>query len=120
MVFSWKIQELHMDISCPHCHSHTIRKNGSIHTGKQKYECLACKKQFIENPQNKIIPNETKERIWRSLLERVLLEGICRIFDVSMTWLLEFMEQTFQTLPEDLNATVLAENDDKDVYLWVQ
>jgi hypothetical protein len=34
-----------------------------------------------------------------------------------MTWLLEFMEQTFQTLPEDLNATVLAENDDKDVYL---
>lgn len=99
-----------MNISCPHCHAHTIRKNGSIHTGKQKYECLACRRQFVENPQNKIIPDDTRERIRRSLLERVSLEGICRIFDVSMPWLLEFMEKTFQALPEDLNATVVTEN----------
>lgn len=104
-----------MNISCPHCHSKTIRKNGSIHTGKQKYECLSCKKQFVENPQNKVIPDDTKERIRRSLLERVSLEGICRIFDVSMPWLLEYMENIFQALPEDLNATVIAENDDFEV-----
>lgn len=104
-----------MNISCPHCQSHTIRKNGSIHSGKQKYECLACKKQFVENPQNKIIPDDIKERIRRSLLERVSLEGICRIFDVSMPWLLEFMEKTFQSLPDDLNATVISENDDFEV-----
>jgi transposase-like protein len=77
-----------MDISCPHCQSRTVRKNGSIHSGKQKYECLFCHKQFVEDPQNKIIPDDTKERIRRSLLERVSLEGICRIFDVSMPWLL--------------------------------
>jgi len=27
-----------MNISCPNCCSHTIRRNGSIHTGKQKYQ----------------------------------------------------------------------------------
>lgn len=104
-----------MNISCPHCYSNTVRKNGSIHSGKQKYECLCCRKQFIEDPQNKIIPDDTKERIRRSLLERVSLEGICRIFDVSMPWLLGFMEKTFQSLPEDLNATVIAENDEFEV-----
>ena len=106
-----------MNISCPQCHSYTIRKNGSIHTGKQKYECICCRKQFVENPQNKIIPDDTKERVRRALLERVSLEGICRIFDVSTPWLLEFMEKTFQSLPEDLNATVIAENDEFEVLL---
>lgn len=104
-----------MNISCPHCQSSTVRKNGSIHSGKQKYECLFCNKQFVEDPQNKIIPDDTKERIRRSLLERVSLEGICRIFDVSMSWLLGFMEKTFRSLPDDLNATVLAENEEFEV-----
>jgi insertion element IS1 protein InsB len=52
-----------MSISYSHCQSNTVRKNGSIHSGKQKYECLSCKKQFIENPQNKIISDDAKERI---------------------------------------------------------
>lgn len=72
-----------MNISCPNCSSHIVRKNGSTHTGKQKYQCVSCNKQFVENPQNKMISEGTKERIRRSLLERVSLEGICRIFDIS-------------------------------------
>jgi hypothetical protein len=104
-----------MNIPCPHCHSNAIRKNGSTHTGKQKYECLSCKKQFVENPQNKVIGEDTRERVRRSLLERVSLEGICRIFDVSMPWLLGFMEEIFHALPENLNATMIAENDEFEV-----
>ena len=104
-----------MNISCPNCCSHTVRKNGSIHTGKQKYQCVSCNKQFVKNPQNKIIPEDTKERIRRSLLERVSLEGICRIFDISMPWLLGFMEKTFQSLPENLQASIIAENDEFEV-----
>ena len=104
-----------MNISCPNCSSHTIRKNGSIHTGKQKYQCVSCNKQFVENPQNKMIPEGTKERIRRSLLERVSLEGICRIFDISMPWLLRFMEKTFESLPENLHASIIAENEEFEV-----
>jgi len=52
-----------MNISCPHCQSNTLRKNGYIHSGKQKYECLSCSRQFIEDPQNKIISDDIKKRI---------------------------------------------------------
>ena len=86
-----------MNISCPNCRSLTIRKNGSIHNGKQKYQCLSCLKQFVKDPENKTIPKDTKDRIRRSLLERVSLEGICRIFDISMTWLV-MHSQTRQIL----------------------
>jgi hypothetical protein len=104
-----------MTLSCPQCFSEAVRKNGTIHNGKQKYECIACYRQFVENPENKIIPAELKERVRRALLERVSLEGICRIFDISMTWLLDFMTETFRSLPEDLNANVIAENDEFEV-----
>ncbi len=104
-----------MKISCSHYHSNIIRKNGSIHSENQKYECLSFRKQFVEDPQNKIIPDDIKERIRRTLFERVSLEDICRIFDVSMPWLLGFMEKTFQSLPDNLNATVIAENDEFEV-----
>ena len=63
-----------MNIACPHCHALIARKNGSTHNGKQKYQCISCSKQFVEDPQNKLIPQDTKERIRRSLIERVSLE----------------------------------------------
>lgn len=106
-----------MNIACPHCHALIARKNGSTPHGKQKFQCISCLKQFVEDPQNKLIPQDTKVRIRRSLLEKVSLEGICRIFDVSMPWLLEFMQQAFTALPDDLNATVVAENDEFEVFI---
>jgi len=101
-----------MTLTCPQCKATTIKKNGSIHTGKQKYECLACHKQFVESPQNKQISAETKERVQRALLERVSLEGICRIFDVSLPWLLGVMQEAFEQLPDNLNATVVTDNEE--------
>jgi hypothetical protein len=101
-----------MSLSCPHCKSSVISKNGHIHNGKQKFICLSCRAQFVENPQNKIISEDARERVRRSLIERVSLEGICRIFDVSMPWLLEYMQAVFKSLPEDLNADITVENED--------
>lgn len=95
-----------MNLLCPKCGSEAIKKNGSIHNGKQNHKCLVCGRQFVENPQNKVIPNEKKSEIRQALLERVSLEGICRIFNVSMSWLLEFMNKIIQELPEHLNATI--------------
>jgi len=45
------------------------------------------------------------------------MKGVCRIFDISMTWLLEFMQETFQTLPDNLNSDVVVENDDFEVFV---
>ena len=104
-----------MECKCPSCTSNLIKKNGHIHTGKQKYQCLACKKQFVLDPAQKVIDETTKSLVRKTLLERVSLEGVCRIFDVSMPWLLEFINGLIQELPENLNAEVVHENDEIEV-----
>ena len=45
-------------MECPTCNSKHTTKNGSIHNGKQKYVCKDCGRQFIENLQNKRIPQQ--------------------------------------------------------------
>ena len=68
-------------MNCPKCNSQDIVKNGSIHTGKQKYACKDCGRQFVENPQNKNqpIPDETINIIEKLLLERLALAAIVRV-----------------------------------------
>ncbi|WP_284452914.1 hypothetical protein [Parachlamydia acanthamoebae] len=78
----------------------------AIHNGKQNHQCLKCGCQFVIAPQNKIISEERRGLIRQSLLERVSLEGICRIFTVNMSWLLQFINE-IEDLPENLNATVI-------------
>lgn len=104
-----------MECKCPSCTSNLVKKNGHIHNGKQKYQCLACKKQFVLHPSQKIVDEKTRVLVRKTLLERVSLEGVCRIFDISMPWLLEFMGEVIQELPENLNAEVVHENDEIEV-----
>ena len=100
-----------MGISCPSCNSLEVKKNGHIHNGKQNYRCLDCGRQFVQNPSNKIIDQKTKDLIRKALLERVSLEGLCRIFHISMRWLLNFINTIIKELPEDLNATITGNED---------
>jgi len=106
-----------MECKCPTCTSLLVKKNGHIHNGKQNHYCLSCHRQFVLDPQQKIIDNETKVLVRKTLLERVSLEGICRIFDVSMPWLLGFIDEIVAMLPQDLNAEAVQENDDIEVIL---
>jgi len=48
---------------------------------------LSYGRQFVEKRDQKIIPEEKKEEIRQALLERVSLQGICRIFSESITCL---------------------------------
>jgi len=68
----------------------------------------------LESSQ-KIIDERTKSLIRRVLLERISLEGVCRAFEVSMPWLLEFIDSLIAELPENLNAEVVAEDDEIEV-----
>lgn len=72
---------------CPDCASERIVKNGRIHTGKQRYLCRNCGRQFVENPTNKTIDTPTRELIDRLLLERLSMAGIARAVQVSEQWL---------------------------------
>ena len=72
---------------CPNCTSEQTVKNGHIHTGKQRFLCRACVRQFVENPTNKVIDSETREWVDRLLLERISMAGIARVVQVSEPWL---------------------------------
>jgi transposase-like protein len=72
---------------CSNCHSTQIIKNGSIHNGKPKWKCKACGRQFVANPTQRRIAEETKQLIDKLLLERISLAGIVRVTGVSARWL---------------------------------
>ena len=104
-----------MECKCPSCQSTLIKKNGRTHSGKQNYRCLACSRQFVQEPSQKIIDDKTKNQAKKALLERVSLNGICRIFEVSMPWLLELIDALIEEIPQDLNAEVVQEDDEIEV-----
>jgi len=83
-------------LSCPSCGSDHVVKNGRIHNGKQNHRCRACGRQFVQNPTQKRISQETKELIHKLLLERLPLAGIARVTDVSETWLQHYVNQLYQ------------------------
>ena len=106
-----------MECKCPSCQSALIKKNGRIHNGKQNYKCLNCARQFVLESSQKIVDEKTKNQIKKVLLERISLEGVCRVFDVSMPWLLDFIDGLIAALPENLNAEVVQEDDELEVII---
>jgi len=100
-----------MKIYCPECRSPNNKKNGHIHNGKQNRYCKACGRQFVENPEQKLVSTEERERIRNLLLERIPLRGICRVMKVSLRWLLGFMLSEYEQLPDDLNFQSRVETD---------
>ena len=92
-------------MNCPRCHSENIIKNGSIHNGKQKYECKECKRQFVENPENKIISSEIKILIDKLLCEKIPLAGICRVTGISEPWLQNYVYKKYESVPKQVNVS---------------
>lgn len=89
-------------MNCSACNSENIVKNGSIHNGKDKYLCKDCGRQFVEDPQNKIISEEIKDCIDRLLLERISLAGIARAARVSDRWLQYYVNQKLGNVPREI------------------
>lgn len=88
-------------LSCPRCQLSHIKKNGHTYYGKQNYQCLLCGRQFVVKDQ-RFSPNK-QELIKSLLLERISLRGICRVLKVSLSWLLNFIEELYLSNPDDLN-----------------
>jgi IS1 family transposase len=90
--------------SCRKCGSFAIRKNGHAKNGKQQYHCSCCGAGFVETPSTNRIPEDRQALIENALKERNSLRAICRIFSVSITWLLGFATELYQRIPKDLGA----------------
>ena len=96
-----------MSRCCPNCNSTSTKKNGHIHNGKQNHCCSA--RQFVFNPQQILISLAKRQRIRKLLRERIPLRGICRVEGVSLRWLLGFMVDLYDKLPDDFFFQVKGE-----------
>lgn len=45
------------------------------------------KRQFVLNPRNRPVTEESKQLIDRLLLERLSIAAICRVSGISQTWI---------------------------------
>ena len=91
--------------NCPNCESKDVVKNGFIHNGNQNHKCKACGRQFVEAPRQKIISEETKALIDKLLLEKIPLAGIARVCDVSETWLQDYVNRKYESIPRQVNVS---------------
>ena len=88
------------NLRCPRCQLSHIKRNGHTYYGKQNYQCKLCDRQFVL--KNETVSPDKQQLIRRMLLERISLRGICRVLKVSLTWLINCIEQLYLTTPADL------------------
>ncbi len=88
------------NLSCPQCGLSHIKRNGHTHHGKQNHQCLECGRQFVLDSQR--IDEATTELVRKLLLERIPLRGICRTLAISLEWLVQFIAEVYEQLPDDL------------------
>ncbi len=82
-------------ITCPHCGSDDIVKNGfAPKSGKQKYLCHACGRQSRKDPSPNGYTEERKEEILRAYQERSSLRGLRRTFGVSPTTVIGWLKKS--------------------------
>jgi transposase-like protein len=81
-----------------------VIKNGSISTGKQKYACKTCGRQFVDDPHWRVISDETKALIDRLLLERISLAGIARAAQVSESWVQTYVNEKYRHVPREVRV----------------
>jgi len=102
---SKKICEEPSERVCPTCGSEHLIKNGSVHNGKQKYQCKTCGHQFVVNPTKTTVSPEIKQLIDRLLLERISLRGIARVTQVSWSWLQDYVNPQLAQTPRQVKAS---------------
>jgi insertion element IS1 protein InsB len=89
---------------CPRCQSSQYKKNGHIHNGKQNHQCHNCGRQFVQCFEQYLLSDDKRALIERLLLERISLRGICRAVGVGLKWLVGFLVQCFEALPDHLHV----------------
>jgi insertion element IS1 protein InsB len=89
---------------CPQCKSPKYKKNGHIHNGKQNHHGHDCGRQFVQCFEQYLISDDKRGLIERLLVERISLRGICRAVGVKRKWLLGFLVQCVEALPDHLHT----------------
>jgi insertion element IS1 protein InsB len=95
---------MQLELTCPACGSHDISKNGTTRRGKQNYKCRDCNRQFVEDPQWKPKDKDTLSLVDLLLLEKIPLAGIVRATGISESWLQNYVNNYYTTVPKRVNV----------------
>jgi transposase-like protein len=98
-------KEENEQMQCPRCQGSQLVKNGTIHTGKPKWKCKDCGRQFVADSQQRRIPEEIKALVDKLLLERISLAGIVRTTGVSARWLQYYVNQKYENQPRSVTVS---------------
>jgi IS1 family transposase/transposase-like protein len=94
-------------IRCPRCLSTNVKKYGlNFNQSKQQHKCKDCKYKFVDKGQDWFISLPKQQLVKKLLAERISLRGICRVLDISLTWLLRFLKELYGQLPDDLHCQI--------------
>lgn len=74
---------IEQQVTCRHCTSADVVRNGRTRNGKQRFLCHGCNRSFRENAQPAGYSEEQKETILRAYDERSSLRGLERTFGVA-------------------------------------
>src|SRR5215210_1023396 len=92
-------------ITCYHCDSENIVKNGKAPNGKQKYLCHECGRQSREDPGSNAHSPQRREEILRAYQERSGLRGLGRTFGISRNTVTRWLNKAANLPP--LERTLL-------------
>ncbi len=84
-------------LTCRHCGSENIVRNGPTTNGKQRFPCRDCGKHSRQDPQPNGYTEEEREEILRAYHERGSLRGLRRTFGVSRNTVSGWLEKGSRT-----------------------
>jgi len=73
----------------PCCGLGDIKKNGYITSEKQNYYCRNSARNFVENPEQRIVTERDKALETRLVSEGLSIQAISRVIGVSLQWVLD-------------------------------
>ena len=93
--------------ACFYCGSPKVVKNGKTYYFVQRYKCGDCHRQFVGKRKNFKLSDGHKRLIGSLLLERISLEGICRVLGIPAYHLYAYMDELYGETPSDLYVSEL-------------
>ena len=88
---------------CPYCLRTSLRLKGWSRNKKRRLKCKDCKKHITQGGKSWFISLSQIELIDKMLIERIALRAICRVVDVSLSWVLQHIKSLYAEQPENLN-----------------
>jgi transposase-like protein len=69
-------------VACVHCQSESVKRNGRLASGYQRFLCKDCRATFSDAPLREP-PAELKEQVLAAYQERMSMRGIARVYKIS-------------------------------------